>query len=439
MEVRYILEVCLYSSIQFIPCILMALYPFRDNLRSSWTVTALGIGFNTIIHALVNALKLITPYNGILSVACTLVHMLFMFLWIRDHWGKGLFTLLMMTNISNFILVVSKCLEGIFAPGIAVEFFHWTNSVAALVAEAIILIPLFFYMKNVHTKAVTIPSSIAMWRYLWLIPLTFYAVWFRNFYFSAEGALELALRPRHALFSLVINAGALLTYWMVAQLISEAEKNRLLQIKEQNLLLQHAQYGNLKDRIDEARRAKHDIRHHLHVISTYVKDQKYTELEEYVSRYRKTIPEESTFQFCDNYAINALLQYFAGYCKMIGTGFTCSLQLPNGAGIPDEVLSVVLGNLIENATEACVAEGSGSVISVRGKRDETALFFKIVNSCTRPPKKDGSGHFVSSKSKNRGIGLRSVEAIAKQYGGMMKTEWENGTFTVSILLSIPEN
>ncbi len=438
MDLHYALEITLYSFIQFVPCMVLALYPFRDNLRSTKAVTALGILFNTFVHAAINILKHYSPYDGALSVVCTLTHMLFMFLLINDHLGKGLFTLLMVTNISNFLFVFSKSIEAQFVPEIAVEPFHLTHTLSIAAVELLVLIPLFFYMKNVHTAAVSVSSSNKMWRHLWLIPLTFYAVWFRNFYFSQEGAMALAMRPRHSLFSLVINAGALLTYWMVAKLISEAEKNRQLQLREQNLMLQHAQYSNLQDRIDEARRAKHDIRHHLHVISTYLKDEKYGELEEYINRYRRTMPEDSTFQFCDNYAVNALLQYFAGYAKMIGSGFNAIVQLPNNTGIPDEVLSVVLGNLIENATEACVAEGSGSLISIRGKMDEAAVFFKIVNSCTRPPKQDKAGNYLSSKAKDRGIGLQSVQAICQQYNGMMKSTWEDGTFAVSIMLTIPE-
>ncbi len=438
MDLFYALEVTVYSFLQFIPCILLALYPFRSNLRYSRLITALGVLLNACVHAACNFLKSYGDYDGMLSMACTLVHVFFMFLWIRDHWGKGLFTLLMMTNISNFLFVLSKCMEGLVVPALAAEPFHWTNSVFILVSELLVLAPLFFYMRGIHTRAVTQSSAATPWRYLWLIPLTFYAVWFRNFYFSQEGAMELALRPRHALFSLVINSGAMLTYWMVAQLINESEKNRQLQAKEHNLMMQHAQYGNLKDRIDEARRAKHDIRQHLHVISAYLKDQKYGELEEYIGRYRRTVPEESTLVYCDNYAVNALLQYFSGYAKMIGCGLNSAVQLPNDTGIPDEVLSVVLGNLLENAVEACVNEGSGSLVSVRGKKDDTAVFFKIVNTCSHPPKQDKSGRYLSSKRKAYGIGISSVQSIAQQYNGMMKAHWENGTFTVSVLLSIPE-
>ncbi len=435
----YFMEILLYSVLNFLPFTLLTLYPFRDRLRASPLITALGLLCNAIIHFATTILKYYSPYNWLLSLGCTLIHALFMLIWIKDHFGKSLFTLLMMTNLSNFVLVASKCLEGILFPQLAVEFHHWSHSLTTLIVECIVLTPLYFYMKNIYTNAVKHNSSRTLWRYLWLIPLTFYAVWFRNFYFSAEGALELALRPRHTLYSFVVNAGAMLSYYMVSKLINEYVHNEQLQEKAHQLSMQHAQYGFLQDRIDEARRARHDVRQHLHVISAYLKEKKYEELELYINRYQKSQPEEVPLVFCENPAINALLQYFAGHAKVIGAGFSCSVHLPKDAGIPDEVLTVVLGNLLENAMEACTSIDTGTVVSVRGKADESAIFFKVVNTCPKIPKTDKAGRFLSSKRKGYGIGLRSVESIATQYGGLMKAFWEDGTFTVSVMLNRPED
>ncbi len=434
----YLLECALYSTVNFLPCMLLALYPFRRELRFSLPLTALGIVCNCAIHMVMNTLKLTTNYDGLLSMGCSLIHILFMFSMVKAHWGKSLFTLLMMTNTSNFIIVSSKCLEGLLFPNIPLDHFHWTNSLTMVIMDFVVLTPLFVYFQKIYSKAMEQESSPTVWRYLWLIPLTFYSVWFRNFYFSQEGALTLALRPRYTLFSLVINGGALLVYALIAQLINEHAENQRLKERESQLLLQQEQYTNLQDRIEEARRAKHDLRQHMHVISAFVKEQRFEELDTYIQRYHRTLPEENTLQYCQNFAVNALLQYFAGYAKMISAGYSAHMELPKEVGIPDEILTVVLGNLTENAVEACVAQGSGSLVSIWGKADDSAVFFKIVNTCPQPPRQDSHGRYYSSKrKKGYGIGLRSVENITKQYDGIMKTAWEDGKFIVSVMLNIP--
>ncbi len=435
---RY-MEVTVYSLLNFLPFMVLAIYPFRQDLRFSPAVTGLGVGINALVHAGIALLKYHTTYNGLLSLACTACHALFLALFIKNHYGKAVFTILVLTNISNFVVVASKCLEGFLFPTLALQHHRWSNSVTMLAMELVVLIPLAFYFDRVYCKALEKKAPTVLWRYLWLIPLTFYAVWFRNFYFSQEGAMTLALRPRHTLFSLVINGGALLVYTMIVKLIEEQDRNEKLREREYHLTMQHAQYGNLQDRVEEARRAKHDLRQHIHVVSAYLKEKKYEELEQYIARYEKTVPDESVSIFyCEHFAVNALLGYFAGYAKIIGCGFNAAVHIPQDVGIPEEVLAVVLGNLLENAMEASLAEGGGAVVSVRGKCDETAVFLKIVNTCHKPPKTDKEGRFLSSKRKGYGIGLQSVREIAEQYDGMMKAHWEDGKFTVSVMLNIPE-
>ncbi len=434
----HVAEVTLYSLVNFLPCILLVLYPFRRNLRFSPWVTGLGILLNAAIHVGVEIGKYYTEHNGLLSLLCSGVHAVFMILMIRGHYGKSMFTLLMMTNISNFIITTSKCLEGLLFPSLALEFHRWSNSLCMVAVDIVVLLPLYFYIRKIYCRAVEPDVSDKLWHRLWLIPLTFYAVWFRNFYFSAEGFLVLALRPRHLLYSLVINAGALFIYAMVAQLIIGRVENERLREREYLHSLQHAQYSMLQDRIEEARRAKHDTRQHLHIISAYLQDKKYDQLEEYIGRYRKKLPEENTLKFCENYAINALLQYFAGYTKIIGTGFRAAVQLDSDPGIPEEDLTVVMGNLLENAVEACVAEPGKPVLSVRGRQEDGVLFLKVVNTCTMPPKTDRAGRFLSGKRSGYGIGLSSVEHTVEQYNGRMKAHWEDGEFTVSVLLTVPD-
>ncbi len=438
MENLHHLEVTVFAVLNFMPCFLLALYPFRKSLRCPPVATVLVIAFNALVHVLVSIIKYYVTYDGILSLICTAIHGLSMFLLIKSHFGKSLFTLLMLTNISNFMIVASKCMEGLIFPELAMDHHRWSNILTLVITECIVLIPLFIYYKKVYMNAIQSLDSLTAWNYLWLIPLTFYAVWFRNFYFSEEGAMELALRPRHLLFSFVINAGAMLVYTMIIQLIKEQTENMALREREHQLHMQHTQYGFLQERMEEARRFKHDLRHHLNVIGAYLQDQKYSEAEEYISHYRQSLPIDTTLSYCDNLAINALLQHFAGFSKINGVGFSAVVQLPLSAGIPDEALTVVIGNLLENALEACTAEGAGSVVSIRGKHDGTAVFLRVVNTCSKPPKQDDRGNWLSTKRPGPGIGLNSVKNIAEQYRGIMEAGWEDGKFTVSVLLNVAE-
>ncbi len=432
-----IIEIALYEILSLLPYLLLLLYMFREHLRLPTTLSFIAVGAFVLLRCGWN----VAAHAGLLDRTFPfplITYSLLTILFFKTHFGKSLFAAMMLLNAANFVTTAAKCLEGVLFPIEAAQMHRWTNLLTLCVVEAVVLIPLFFYIRRIFKPALTADISGVSWRLLWCIPLTFYVVWYRNYYFSAEGAEVLALRPRHTLFCFLVNAGAMLIYTMVAMLINEYTKNAALREREHVLTMQHTQYANLQDRIEEARRAKHDLRQHLRVLSAYAKDGKYDELAVYLERYRATVPEDETFSFCDHLAVNALLQYFAGYAKAIGAGFAATVHIPSELGIPDEVLAVVLGNLLENAMDAAVAEGSGAVISVRGKSDEGTVFFKIRNTCNRPPKTDRNGNYISTKAgTGHGIGISSVSEIVHRYNGLMEIRHEDGVFTVSVMLNVP--
>ncbi len=439
MPADRILELTLYALLRLLPFLALMLYVFWDKLRlptlpsatAAVLLVLLRIGCG--LYPLHDAGRVDQPNPGVL------VYVAVCLLLIKAHFGKTLFTMIMLNNLSSLTVVFAKCLEGLLFPTQAAQLHRFTESICLAAVYAIVLPLLILYINRIYIRALEERIDSRAWRTLWLIPATFYFVWYRNSFFSAEGFQTLALRPRYALYCLLVNAGGMLVYSMVTHLINTHAENDRLHEREHLLELQQAQYTNLCDRIEEARRAKHDLRGHIHVMSAYLKEKRYDELEEYLGKYKASLPEDVTLRFCENFAVNAILQYFAGYAKFIGTGFAATVRLPAEVGIPDEVLTVVLGNLLENATEACVAQGSGSVISVRGKTDGSAVLFKIVNSCPKPPRTDRNGQLLSSKrEQGHGIGLGSVRTIADQYDGLLRTEWEDGTFTVSVMLTLPE-
>ena len=111
------------------------------------------------------------------------------------------------------------------------------------------------------------------------------------------------------------------------------------------------------------------------------------------------------------------------------------VQLPENIGIPETVLSVVLGNLLENAVDACseIIEDKKK-ITVRGKYEQSALFFEITNTYTGDLRKNTSGTLLSTKAAGHGIGLNSVEHIANTMGGMLELDVHDNIFRASILL-----
>ena len=100
----------------------------------------------------------------------------------------------------------------------------------------------------------------------------------------------------------------------------------------------------------------------------------------------------------------------------------------------------LFGNIIENAIEAAgnIDDADKRVISVKIREiagqisiieeNYTAVMPEFVNGLPRTTKKDTDYH---------GFGMRSIQLIAKKYGGMLTCSADDGVFRLALLIPLP--
>ena len=434
-----IAEIVIYTVLNFLPFLLLALYPFRRQLRFSGKATAVMIVSLTAIQICIALTTATHPgqFNGLLSLVSTAIYGIFYFIAVKASFGKALFTLLMLSNAANLAVMCAKCMEGlIFGKEMALQAYRWTYSLCLLFTSVAVAIPLSLYFRRYFSDGINKQAGSASWNYLWLIPATFYLIWYWPLYRSEATSLERALQPSTALFTLFINVGAFLVYHTVVCLINEQEKSSELAAQNHQLEIQSLQYENLNRQIDATRQARHDLRHHIAVMDGYLASGEYGKLHEYLQGYKRSLPNDNAVLFCKHESANILLHYFAQQAKEKQIDFSVSVSLPEQIGAPDSVLSVLLGNLLENALEACMTVMGTPKISVKAKMQPDALFIQVENTYGKEPVKGKEGRYLSSKHKGYGVGLESVKNITEQYGGLLEIEAKNGWFHVSVLLNI---
>lgn len=431
-------EIILYSLLNFLPYIGLALFPFRNRLRFSVQLTVILIALASILQISLGIWAAFFHNNntGIISILSTVIYFVFYFTAVKANPGKLLFTLLMLSNIANFVVVLSKCVEGQLFPSLASQQYRWSFSVTLLLSQLIILIPLFFYIKGILYETMQKETSRFIWWYLWLIPATFYLIFSYQLYCnSSQSSLEIALKSSNTLFLLCINLGAFLIYYMVTCLINEFDKNIRLEKQNHMLMMSNLQYENLKDKIEEARRARHDLRHHIAVMSGYLNGGEYENLKAYLISLGNSMPEDSSAVFCQNHTVNLLLTYFAQQAADNGTEFNVYADIPSELGISESDLSVLLGNLLENAIDACSSQKSGERrIFFRGREENGALLFTIDNTFDGRLIQEPNGSFLSTKHREPALGLESASHIAARYGGVFRASHRDGMFYASVRL-----
>ena len=129
---------------------------------------------------------------------------------------------------------------------------------------------------------------------------------------------------------------------------------------EKLLKIQSDQYNLLTARIQDNRRARHDFRQHLTVIRDCADRGDLASLKDYLNDYEKMFQPQEIRSYCKNYAINAILSFYAEQAEKNGITMQVSIQMDDPPVIPETEFCVLIGNLLENAVSS---RSSGSMWS----------------------------------------------------------------------------
>lgn len=435
-----IVEVAIYSLLNFLPFMILALYPFRNRFRFSKNITFLLILSVTTVQVLLglSAAFLFIHHVRLLSIISTLLYASFYFFTVKDNLGKTLFTLLMLSNFLNLIMSLSKCIEGILFGDMALELYRWSFSLCMLITEIMILLPLYLYISKSYAPIMEKKQESTMWRYMWAIPATFYIMWFFTFYGNTDQtSLQIALRPLNSLILFLINLGEMFVYSIIIKLFNEQTANTEL-AKENHLLeIKSLQYKNLSSQIEETRKARHDLRHHNKILAAYAENGDIEGLRQYLYTYIDSTPDYSSLLLCNNHIVNTFVLYFAQQAKENDIDFEIKLNIPEKVTISDNDLAVLFGNLLENAVYACKSpQNIDKRIVLHGKFDKDSLLITIDNTFCGDVKQTSYKQYMSTKHEGIGIGLESVKAIVEKYHGSIKIEQQNGIWMTSVILNV---
>ena len=112
---------------------------------------------------------------------------------------------------------------------------------------------------------------------------------------------------------------------------------------------------------------------------------------------------------------------------------TVKANVPDQLTISDLELSIIVGNLLDNAIEACRTVTGERFIRIFISMKGTMLYFSMLNAAGAKRKKTGS-LFTTQKDGVHGFGLRRAEAILEEHGGWVKYNSEDGAFTSEFLV-----
>ena len=272
------------------------------------------------------------------------------------------------------------------------------------------------------------------WYVFWVLPLVFILL---NLFITPR--YQITLRTGRVLQVYIVMSIALLFLLFLFNTIfllmaNSLNKNARLQQENQFLSMQQQRYESLKAAIEEARQARHDMRHQLNQISALAEAGDLDNLKAYLAKTVSRIPDLD-MNFCENRAADSVVGYYCALAKREGVPFCAKLDLPQVLPVDEIDLCLVLSNLLENAFEASLRTAPARrKIEVTAYVHAERLLLVEVENAFDGAVHEKSGVFRSSKRRENGIGIQSVRHIAEKTGGASTFTYQNGIFSAKVML-----
>lgn len=208
-------------------------------------------------------------------------------------------------------------------------------------------------------------------------------------------------------------------------------KKNNLRLKEEMML---HQYEEIKEMYLNMRGWRHDYHNHVQVLKAYLDAGNTESAREYLNSIEHELGKVDTFVKSGNLMVDAVLNSKLTIALANKINVDCDVYLPENLFIDDSDICTLLGNVLDNAIEACngLEDAFIRIYMVMRKKQ---LYLSVQNSSDHKLIED-KDKFISMKRGNHGLGLKRVDMVVKKHDGFLYLSKEPGVFGIEI--SIPE-
>lgn len=241
--------------------------------------------------------------------------------------------------------------------------------------------------------------------------------------------------PNYNLLAMFCTLGLYISTFLAFYLFARTQhQNQVIRYQEQSEQQMRMQLKHMDETIlnqNELRALRHDMNSHLIALESYFDHDDITGGKQYIStlvdQFQQTTPTINT----GNNALDAILSAKRSLAESKGIAFHTSITVQKDLPIAPEDCSVIFGNALDNALEACdrLPEDSEKLIEIFLQQDATSINCKITN--TAPP--NDEKNFATSKvdKANHGFGMKNIKEALEKYPSLYNFKQQENQFEFS--------
>ena len=220
-------------------------------------------------------------------------------------------------------------------------------------------------------------------------------------------------------------------FFLLRKLFYHLVDKRIARFQSDLISKQTVEIQNMYRQMQEWR---HDYRNHIQNMKNRL-DGDQGELEQYLDELADDLTQTDTSIQTGNVMADAVLNSKLSVAEQKSIQLNVKAHIPKGIEMTDVEMCSVLGNLLDNAIEACEKLPCDKrFLRVYIDKFKVQFYLSVQNSS--PSIQRDKGIFRTTKAGTHGFGLFRIDRIAKKYGGYVNRQYEEGVFATELLLPL---
>lgn len=209
--------------------------------------------------------------------------------------------------------------------------------------------------------------------------------------------------------------------------------NKQITACQSELLATH--YAEVENMYRQMRGWRHDYRNHIQILRSYLTVGDIEAASHYLDALSEDLDTVDLALKTGNKMTDVILNSKISLARSKNIRVSADAHVPVALSTAETDLCIIIGNLFDNAIEACMAlPEEERMIRVYMEMKNTQLYISFTNSTALKKQKKVGGRFSSTKGEGHGYGLVRIDTVVDKYQGYISRNSEDGAFTTEVLL-----
>lgn len=214
--------------------------------------------------------------------------------------------------------------------------------------------------------------------------------------------------------------------------------DRRIESFQSNLITKHC--DEVQNIYTQMRGWRHDYHNHIQTMKAHLALDRTKELGEYLNMLETDLGSVDHILKTGNVMIDAILNSKLSLARARQIKINAKASVPERLSVSEVDLCVLIGNLLDNAMEACRGDDSHDreepFIRIYLGTLKGQLYIYVSNSVYGEIRKTGKTYASTKGMPGHGFGLARIDKITDRYGGYVNRQNEEGVFAVEIMLPL---